>query len=365
LKDKNIIESLRSLHDLSKAINSTLQIGEVVAMILDQTAKLMKAERVLILLLDKEKKELTVHSSLGFREKELPVKHFRNIRSFDHCIVHKGTVISIGEVLPNEKYKEFSAMMPGLMKMFFAPLEIKGEAYGLLGISGEQRNYSQVELEIFCSLGSQAAVAMENANLYKRLQAVFLHTAEALAEAIDSRDPYTGGHTRRVQKYSLLLAHSLGLTRDAREALRLAAILHDIGKIGIDDAILRKKGALSQEEKAAMRTHPDIGAKILAHVEEMGDVIPGVRHHHEWFDGSGYPDSLKGEEIPIHARIISIVDAFDALTTDGPYRKALTEKKALSKMEKGSGSHFDPNLLKTFEKALQGSDTLQETLYKT
>jgi len=365
LEEKNIIESLRSLHDLSKAINSTLNIDEVVAMILEKTAKLMKAARVLILLLDREKKELTVHSSLGFREDELPVRQFRNIRSFDHCIVHKGTVISMDEVLPAEKYQELSALMPGLMEMFFAPLEIKGEAYGLLGVSGEQRNFSQVELEIFCSLGSQAAVAMENANLYKKLRAAFLHTAEALAEAIDSRDSYTGGHTRRVQKYSLLLAHSLGLKITEQEALRLAAILHDIGKIGIDDAILRKKGSLSEEEKAAMKTHPDIGAKILAHVEEMRDVIPGVRHHHEWFDGSGYPDGLKGEEIPIHARIISIVDAFDALTTGRPYRKALTETTALSEMEKGSGSHFDPDLLKIFEKALQGSDTLQGALYIT
>ena len=189
---------------------------------------------------------------------------------------------------------------------------------------------------------------MENANLYQKLHKTFLHTAEALAEAINSRDPYTGGHTRRVQNYALQMAEALGLKREEKEALHLAAILHDIGKIGIDDAILRKVDRLTAGEKRKMYDHPRIGAKILGYVEEMNEVIPGVLHHHERFDGSGHPDKLAGELIPLQARIIAIADAFDALTTDRPYRRASRAVEALDILDQNSGSHFDPELLTIF-----------------
>ncbi len=232
--------------------------------------------------------------------------------------------------------------------MLFAPLEVQGETYGLLGVAGRSESFSQIELEIFCCIGSQAAVSMENASLHARLHSTFLHTAEALAEAINSRDPYTGGHTRRVQKYSLLLADSLDLTAEEKQTLCLAATLHDIGKIGIDDNILKKGGKLTTEEKRVMNNHPRIGANILQYVDEMQEVVPGVLHHHEWFDGSGYPDGLAGEQIPLQARIIAIADAFDALTTDRPYRKATHTEEAIRVLELDAGNHFDPALLGIF-----------------
>lgn len=346
--DKGTIDSLRTLHDLSKAINSTLDIEEVVELVLEKTSRLMGAGKALLLLLDRERRTLTVHSSLGFEEGELGIKLFSNVGSFDHCIVHKGTVITLKEILPEDYYLELLATTAVLDSMVFAPLEIKGEAYGLLGILDSKKSFSKVELEIFCSIGSQSAVAMENANLYKLLKDAFLHTAEALAEAVGSRDPYTGGHTRRTVDYSLLLADAIELPEKDKETLKLAAILHDIGKIGIDDAILRKGGDLSVEEKRAMREHPGIGARILGFVEEMQGVIPGVSSHHERFDGSGYPEGLKGEEIPLQARIIAIADAFDALTTDRPYRKALNKETALEELLRGKASHFDPRLVETF-----------------
>jgi HD-GYP domain-containing protein (c-di-GMP phosphodiesterase class II) len=346
--DKGTIDSLRTLHDLSKAINSTLNIEEVVELVLEKTSRVMGAGKVLILLLDRERRTLTVHSSLGFEEGELGVKQFSNVGSFDHCIVDKGTVITLKEILPEDYYLELVATTAALDNMVFAPLEIKGEAYGLLGILDSERSFSRIEIEIFCSLGSQSAVAMENANLYRKLKDAFLHTAEALAEAINSRDPYTGGHTRRTVDYSLLFADALGLSEKEKETLKLAAILHDIGKIGIDDAILRKGGLLSNEEELKMREHPEIGARILGFVEEMVDVMPGVRHHHERFDGNGYPEGLKGEDIPLQARIIAITDAFDALTTDRPYKSAMDEEAALEELSRSAGSHFDPVLVETF-----------------
>lgn len=351
MNEKNLVDSLRSLHDLSKAINSTLKVDEVVEMILRETALMMKSEKVIILLLEGEKsflRALRVHGAFGFDEGELTRKIISDVRPFDHCIVHKGAVITLAEILVEADYQALIAATPALADMVFAPLEIKGEAYGLLGILDHIRAFSEMELEIFCSMASQSAVAMENSNLYKQLKETFIHTAATLAEAISSRDPYTGGHVKRVMKYSLKLAERMGLPEEERERLRLAAILHDVGKIGIDDAILRKSGRLSPEEAATMKEHPEIGARILKNIEGMEDVVDAVRHHHEHYDGSGYPDGLKGEDIPLYARIVAFADAYDSLTTDRPYRKAISAREALKIFCKNGCSEYDPYLTDLF-----------------
>lgn len=342
---EEVIDSLRGLHDLSKAINSTLDIKEVVEMVMERTSALMRSDKVLILVLDKEDGTLKKYSSKGFGAEEMPVERFKNVKNFEHCIVHKGMVIALSDIVFEDEYVELIGVAPVLSSMVFAPLEIKGEAYGLIGVKDSGRDFSLIELEIFCSLGSQAAVAMENANLYKRLKENFFNTAEALAEAINSRDPYTGGHTRRVKDYSIMIAKALKMDDFEMASLRLAATLHDIGKIGIDDAILRKTGRLSAPEELAMRKHPEIGAKILGHLEGMEACIAGVRHHHEHIDGTGYPDGLTREEIPLQARIIAIADAFDALTTERPYKKAVDQATACVELRNAAGTQFDPALV--------------------
>ncbi len=345
---KDIEEPLRTFHDLAKAINSTLDARKVVELILEKTGELLGAERVVILVLDRKRKVLRLSGHRGFGPYGPGFRELHVARSFDHCIVQRGTVITLKEILSPGDTERLGQRAPGVLDMIFAPLEVKGEAYGLLGVSDSHKRFSPTELEIFCALGSQAAVAMENAGLYKRLKDAFLHTSEALAEAVNSRDPYTGGHIRRVEHYSLLMAEALGLDEKEKEDLRLAAILHDIGKIGIDDSILRKTEPLSPEEEAAMQKHPEIGGRPMSFVTEMRDIIPGVRHHHENYDGSGYPDGLKGDEIPLHARIIAIADAFDALTTDRPYRRAVTREEALDILRSESGIRFDPALVELF-----------------
>ncbi len=347
-----VIESLRSLHYLSKAINSTLDIDTVVEEVLSKTSSLMGSKEVIILLLESDKTVLTLHSYLLPGAEEPQVKRFDKVKSFDHCLVHKGTVINLSEIVPEDDYCRYLEKMPMLANMVFAPLEIKGEPYGLIGVLNGKKNFSVIELEIFCSLGSQAAIAIENANLYKSLKGSFLHTAEALAEAISSRDPYTGGHIRRVKKYCEKIASALEMDVEEREDLRLASTLHDIGKIGVEDAILRKKGVLSVEEEIAMRKHPEIGARILGHIEEMRGVMLGVLCHHERFDGLGYPAGLKGVDIPLFARIISIADTFDTITTKRPYKEAIDRVEAISEIVKNSGTQFDPSLVKVFCEAM-------------
>jgi putative nucleotidyltransferase with HDIG domain len=190
---------------------------------------------------------------------------------------------------------------------------------------------------------------------YWTLKKAHLESVKVLAEAIDAKDPYTRGHSDRVKKMSLRLALSIGLTEDKLEILEYGALLHDIGKIGINDGILQKSGTLSTEEYQLIQEHPLIGVKIVEGIEFFKDKIPMIRNHHEHFDGSGYPDGLIGEVIPLEARIIAIPDAFDAMTSLRPHRPPMPLEDALVEMEKGKSKQFDPKILEIF---------LREKIYK-
>jgi putative two-component system response regulator len=177
-----------------------------------------------------------------------------------------------------------------------------------------------------------------------------LDSVRALAGAIDAKDPYTRGHSDRVRRMSVKIATKLGFSQERLESLVFGALLHDIGKIGIRDEVLQKKGQLSPEEYQYVQQHPLIGVKIVEGIDFFKDKIPMIRNHHEHYDGSGYPDGLMGEVIPLEARIISVPDAFDAMNSLRAHRKAMPVEDVLLEMEKGKGKLFDPKILEIFLK---------------
>jgi len=187
-------------------------------------------------------------------------------------------------------------------------------------------------------------------------QELFLETIRTLAAAIDAKDPYTRGHSERVASYSMALSRHLGLKQDEVFRIHIAAILHDVGKLGIKDGILNKPGGLSDDEFEVMRQHPSIGAQIMSPIRMLKDIIPGIRNHHETWDGTGYPDRLKGDQIPMVARIIGVADTFDAMTTTRPYQTAMTLEYVLAKMRSMSGSRFDPLVIDAFLAAVEAGD---------
>jgi HD-GYP domain-containing protein (c-di-GMP phosphodiesterase class II) len=182
---------------------------------------------------------------------------------------------------------------------------------------------------------------------------LFLGTVKALAEAIDGKDPYTRGHSERVKMYSVLMAEHMGLSQEEIEDIQVAALLHDVGKIGIEDRILKKPAALTEEEYAIMKTHPEKGAKIMAEIPQMKKYIPGMYYHHECIDGRGYPLGLKGDQIPLMARIISVADTFDAMTTNRPYQRAMSPEVAVQKIWSFAGTRYDPKVVAALESALK------------
>jgi len=191
-------------------------------------------------------------------------------------------------------------------------------------------------------------------------KALFLGTIRALAAAVDEKDPYTRGHSDRVTQYSIIIARALGLDERTIEIISISALLHDVGKIGIDDKILKKPGFLTPEEFEIMKQHPVKGFNIMKTIEQMRNVLPGLRSHHEQWDGNGYPDRLRGEGIPLIARIISVADTLDAMTTNRPYQQALTFEFAVEKINQNVAVKYDKNVVAAFNRAIEKGDLMVE-----
>ena len=190
---------------------------------------------------------------------------------------------------------------------------------------------------------------------------LFINSVRMLAAAIDAKDPYTRGHSERVARYSIAIGKNLALGEKEMRNLRVSALLHDVGKIGIDDRILRKPGALSDDEFEVMKGHPVKGAAIMSGVAQLIDVIPGMKYHHEQWGGGGYPDGLESEQIPMQARIVAIADTFDAMTTNRPYQKAMELGYVVEKIKSFAGTRFDPRVVDAFVNAVgRGEITIEE-----
>jgi len=207
------------------------------------------------------------------------------------------------------------------------------------------RNQTCLASELAGIAPAEGEVASETV---EHLEAASLNTIYALAAAVDARDHYTYGHSRNVSKHAVAIGKELGLSRRKLEHLRITALLHDIGKIGLSDSIIRKPGLLDEKEWEMMRKHSELGATIISHTPELADCAPAIRHHHEWQDGSGYPDGLKGEDIPLEARIIAIADAYDTMTTPRAYRETLSPQEALEELMRCANTQFDSHLVETF-----------------
>jgi len=261
----------------------------------------------------------------------------------------------VKEVLKGRKEMEEGEAKIGEKKWNYLifPLKIGPELVGTLSLYRESRRpFNPEERRLFLTLIPQISVALKNLQLYRDTRRLFLESIQALTAAIDAKDPYTEGHSQRVTWLALEIARVMGLSEESLERLRLAALLHDIGKIGIEEKILRKAGNLSKDEYEVIKKHPMVGAQIILPIRELKDIMPAIQYHHERWDGKGYPKGLKGEEIPLFARIIAVADAFDAMTSDRPYRKAKNPMEAAREIIKNSGTQFDPRVVEAFEKVI-------------
>lgn len=235
------------------------------------------------------------------------------------------------------------------------PLGFREQIVGVLYLGSEEPlyNFGTEEMDFLSRLADVISMAIFNGMLFQQMEESYFSTISALTNAIEAKDPYIRGHTERVMGYTMKIADRLGLSIQEKDHLRFAAALHDIGKIGLSPSILDKPGILNEEEWAEIRRHPLKGIDILSPIKFLIPIIPHILHHHERYEGSGYPNGLEGNRIPLYARILAVVDAFDAMTSDRPYRKALDIEAAKKELRKEAGSQFDPEIVEIFLKILE------------
>jgi HD-GYP domain-containing protein (c-di-GMP phosphodiesterase class II) len=351
------VEKLTLLAKLSQILNSTLDHLEVRRMAMEAACQLMEAEVASLLLLDSGTKKLYFEVALGDNEDTLKMITLDLGKGIAGWVAKQGKPLIVNHP---EKDPRFLKEIDGKTKfktrnLVCVPIKVKKKVIGVLEAVNKRggEGFNKDDLSLFSSLADQVAIALDNARLYHDLEETFFETAESLAEAIEKRDPYTGGHTKRVGEYSLAIAKYLKLNRMERKWLKIASALHDIGKIGIEDRILRKPQQLNHDEFDAIKLHSNMGADILKHIRQLKEIIPGVKYHHEKMNGKGYPEGLKGEKIPILAKIVAVADTYDAMTTDRPYRAALPRETAIKELRKCAGTQFDRKVVEAFIQAFR------------
>jgi HD-GYP domain-containing protein (c-di-GMP phosphodiesterase class II) len=333
-------------YDITEKLASSLDLKQVAQLVIDEAKKLIKADNVSVMIINEETEMLEVIAATEESAFRLALKVGKGIAG---SICKTGKAEIVNDVLSDPRYVDGTTKVSSLI---CAPLKIRDKEIGAINLSSkESAYYTAQDLKLLSELTLQAAFAIENARLYDSLKEAFLTAVQTLAETIEKRDPYTGGHTKRVMNYSLVIGKVLELSAEDMEKLKLAAVLHDIGKIGVRDNVLLKNGKLTDEEFEEIKKHTIYGQEVLQHIKHFKDVIPGVKYHHERYDGKGYPEGLRGEEVDVIARIIAVADTYDAMTSDRPYRKGLSKEIALAELKRCEGTQFDPLIVAAFLKA--------------
>jgi HD-GYP domain-containing protein (c-di-GMP phosphodiesterase class II) len=346
------IDMILTLDEVNKAISSSLSNDQIIATAADRIEGLVPCElQVIAIKRDDSLKVVSVRNGNDHLPKDLmPGKVLRN-----QGMVHRALSTGKVQTTPDSAgHMQPCILMDTLKKrginsLMAVPLVTSKGAGGLL-ILGDRMPGSFREKELFVieKIASQLAVALENSRLYEEMRQLFFSTVASLANAIDAKSPWTKGHSERVMHGAVNIARELGLDEEVIERVRLGGLLHDIGKIGVLEALLEKPTELDDDEFPPIRLHPEKGVAILAPITQLRDVLPGILHHHECYNGTGYPDHLKGEDIPLEARIIAVADSFDAMVADRPYRKGLGLKEAADELAKCAGTQFDPEIVDCF-----------------
>jgi HD-GYP domain-containing protein (c-di-GMP phosphodiesterase class II) len=356
------LRNLSALHAIDTAIGASVDIRVTLNILLEQTAAQLKVDAAAVLLLNPFTHALEYTASYGFRAHLVNGRRIQLgsgvagqaalTRQMQSISDQRGTPIS------QEKQKSTFDVYEG--EEFFThyafPLVAKGQVQGVIEVYHRSLFQPDEEwLTFFNMLAGQAAIAIDNAHLFEDLQRSNLDmvlaydaTIQGWSQALELRDKETQGHTQRVTDLTLRLAPMIGVPDAELEHVRRGTLLHDIGKMGIPDSILLKPGKLTKEEWVVMRQHPGYAYEMLSSIAYLRPALDIPHYHHEKWDGSGYPDGLKGEQIPLYARIFAVVDVYDALTSKRPYRPAWTVEKAIKHIRKQSGKHFDPEIVEAF-----------------
>jgi HD-GYP domain-containing protein (c-di-GMP phosphodiesterase class II) len=337
------------LLDIGVKLSATLDLPTVLETALETAEQVCQAETSSIWELDEDAQELFFRVVRGqaageIRNLRVPVGH-----GIVGSVARSGVAELVNDAASDSRWHGDDARGFHTRAILTVPLRVRGAVIGVLQLLnpvGRER-FTEDDLQRMTVFAGLLAPPLQNARLYEAQERQFLKMVTALAETLDKKDPYTGGHVRRVVSYSVLLGAELGLGRGQLKELWLAALLHDIGKIGVPDRILGKPAPLDSEEAELMKKHTVFGSEIVSHLANPS-VLVGVRNHHERLDGRGYPDGLRDDELPLVARIIAVADTFDAMTTSRPYRAGLPREAAAAEIAGAAGTQLCPTVVAAF-----------------
>lgn len=345
------IETIQVMHEIDRSILSTLDPREILESVAAMMARVVPCDRATIALVDRERGGFVYEAGFGLKGlKKGDFVPFADTSTTD--VVETGRpqyTADLREDEDNLAALERMLLDEGMLSHIRTPLIIKEEVAGVLTVGCRRpAAYTPEDLSTVEKLASQVGLALSNARLVKDLEELFLGTVKTLSEAIDTKSPWTKGHSDRVTRMAIEIGRVLGLDDDELSDLELAGLLHDIGKLATKEYILDKPAGLTEEELNMIRLHPVQGARILAPIKQLTRIIPAIRHHHEFFDGNGYPDGLKDGEIPLLARILTVADTVDAMGADRPYRKGRPRDEIILELKRCSGTQFDPEVVRAF-----------------
>lgn len=343
---------LQDIFKVNHALSSTIDLEKVSSLITRFTCELTHADACILRLLDEQRNSLVVNSTYGISNsltKQLPILKVGESICGRTAKLKKPLIVYDIDKDPKVKNPQLLKKY-GYKSILCIPVILQNKTLGVLSMfSNKPRHFCEEEMKLSEIFASQAAIAIEESKHYQDIHKNYFDTIHALVLALEARDVYTRGHTERVTRYSLEVARALKISKTELEILRYSAEVHDVGKISIPDFILNKPGRLTPAEKAIIELHPVKGQEMLEPLEFLRPAMSVVRHHHERYDGTGYPDGLEKEKIPFMARIIACADAFDAMTSERPYRsRKLSVEEALAEIKNNSGSQFDPHIAHSF-----------------
>jgi len=346
------IETIQVMHEIDRSILSTLDPNEILETVVRTIPRVIACDRATIATVDKNRKGFVYKAGFGT---SIIVKGafvpFRETTATEIIETGRPQYVPYLSEVKDLPSLERHLVKEGFMSHIRVPLMVKGEAIGVLSIGAKRpAAFTPDDLSLLEKIASQIGIAMENSRLLTDLDELFIGTVRALSSSIDAKSRWTAGHSERVTQYALKIAKEMGMDDMALSEIELTGLLHDIGKIGTYEAILDKPGKLTEEELKLIQQHPSRGAEILSPIKQLQDIIPCVKYHHEFYNGTGYPEGLKGEAIPIYARILAVADSVDAMGADRPYRKGKPMEDIIAELKRCAGTQFDPKVVDGFLK---------------
>lgn len=340
LERENIhLKEMMSFYQISEAMGSTIELDVLLKLILDTAVKEFEADVACLYFTNSTNDRLELKASVGMPDGEFGLQ----INEYCYQISLQSARTS-QPLVAGDPDGDFNWEEQTVKSSICQPLQTKGKTTGTVIVARikNRHPFSQGQLTGLALLSSKASAAIENSNLYEDLKQTYLATVEALANAVEARDSYTRGHIERVYLLSKTIAEELNWNEEQLGDLKMGALLHDIGKIGVPDSILNKPGPLTPEEAVIMKRHPAAGARMVEAIPFLKPAIPYILYHHERHDGKGYPHGLAGDNIPLPGRLLAVVDTLDAITSDRPYRKGRSLEWAIDEIKANSGAQFNP-----------------------